>query len=190
MRGGRGCGRNGPLWAIPQTWAPSAAKIDCNEPAQYFQARYKDLKQCNRAFVADLEKMNDIVDRRREKAEAAKNARRGSNEATKDALNNDVAMMEDAPWGTGGRGPEAEKQLQCKLEERFLEAFEGRNYTQWHKALSYHITDSGVGHLQGMQYRKFVDWMNGNKTGKRGTNTGAMRGMEHFVQHWKGVKKN
>ena len=70
-----------------------------------------------------------------------------------------------------------------------MEAFEGRNYTQWHEALSDHITDSGVGHLQGMQYRKFVDWMNGKKTGKRGTSTGAMRGMEHFVQHWKGLKK-
>jgi len=39
-------------------------------------------------------------------------------------------MMEDAPWGTGGRGPEAEKQLQRQLEEQLLEAFEGRNYTQ------------------------------------------------------------
>ena len=48
------------------------------------------------------------------------------------------------------KGPEAEKQLQRKLEERFLEAFEGRNYTQWHRVLSDHIADSGVGHLQGM----------------------------------------
>ena len=161
-------------------------KINCDEAAQYFQARYKDLKQCNRAFVANLQKMNDVVDRRRENAAADINAERGGNDATEDAVNNDAAMVKDAPWGTGRRGPEAEKQLRRKLEERFTEAFDGRNYTQWHAALSNHIVDSGVGTIQGMQYRRFSDWMNGKKTGTKGTSAGALRGMEHFVNHWKG----
>ena len=99
-------------------------------------------------------------------------------------------MVEDAPWGTGRRGPEAEKQLQRKLEERFTEAFKGRNYKEWHAALRNHVADSAVGNLQGMQYRRFVDWMNGKKTGTKGTSAGALRGMEHFLKHWKGTKKN
>jgi len=125
-----------------------------------------------------------------ENAEAAGNAERGGNDATEDAVNNDATMVEDAPWGTGARGPEAEEQLRRKLEERFAEAFKERNYKQWHAALGNHIADSGVGNLQGMQYRRFVDWMNGKKTGTKGTTTGAMKGMEHFVKHWEGAKKN
>ena len=58
----------------------------------------------------------------------AGNAERGGNDATEDAVNNDATMVEDAPWGTGARGLEAEEQLRRKLEERFAEAFKGRNY--------------------------------------------------------------
>ena len=106
---------------------------------------------------------------------------------TEDAVNNDAAMMDDAVWGTGQRGLEAENYLQQKLEELFVETFGNRNYSQWHKALSCHIVDKGVGNLQGMGYKTFCLWMNGGKRGSKCISARAMKGMEHFLKHWEGA---
>lgn len=46
--------------------------------------------------------------------------------------------------------PEAEKQLQQKLEEVFMEIFGNRNYTKWHNKVSCRDVTIGVGNTQGM----------------------------------------
>ena len=76
-------------------------RIDCNEPAQYFQARYESLKESNRAFVANLEKTKeDIVDRRKENAEADCDEVGTGTAITKDAVISYATMVNVAPWGT------------------------------------------------------------------------------------------
>ena len=157
---------------------------------QYFQARYESLKESNRAFVVNLEKMKDIVDRRKENAEAGAEEVGTGTAVTEDAVINDATMVDDAPWGTGRRGAKAEKQLQRKLEDLFMETFGNRNYRQWHTELSRHISDAGVGNMQGMGYSVFCKWMNDKKGGAKCINARAMKGMEHFAKHWEGKKQN
>ena len=72
--------------------------------------------------------MKDIVDRRKENAEAGGDEVGTGTSITEDAVINDATMVCDAPWGTGRRGPEAEKQLQRKLKEVFMKMFGKRNY--------------------------------------------------------------
>jgi len=167
-------------------------KYNCNEPAQYFQARYDDLKESNRAFAANMEKMKDIVDRRKENAEAGGDEVGTGTAITEDAKINDATMVDDAQWGTGRRGPEAEKKLQGKLEDLFVEKFGNRNYEyrQWHTELSRHSSDAGVGNMQGMGYSVFCKWMNGKKMGAKRINARAMKGMEYFAKHWEEGKMN
>ena len=74
-------------------------RIDCNEPAQCFQARCKILKESNRAFVANLEKMKDIVDRRKENAEAGCDEMGTGTAITEDTVINDATVVDVAPWG-------------------------------------------------------------------------------------------
>ena len=49
--------------------------------------------------------------------------------------------------------------------------------------------NAGVGHLQGMGYGVFCNWINGKKKGSKHINARAMKGMEHFVNHWEVKKK-
>ena len=56
--------------------------------------------------------------------------------------------------------------------------------------LSRHIVNAGVGNLQGIGYGVFYNWMNDKKKRNMRINARAMKGMEHFVNHWKGEKKN
>ena len=88
-------------------------KVDCNEPAQYFQARYNSLKESNRVFVANFEKIKDIVHNRKENAEAGCDEGGTRTAITEYVIINDATMVDDVPWrtGTGRRGPEAKKQL-------------------------------------------------------------------------------
>jgi len=149
-----------------------------------------DLKESNRAFVANMEKMKDIVYKRKENAEVGGDEVGTGTAITEDAKYNDATMMNDAQWGTGRRGPEAEKKLQRKLEDLFVEKIGNRNYRQWHTELSRHISDAGVGNMQGTGYSVFCKWMNGKKKGAKCINARATKGMEHVAKHWEEGKMN
>ena len=84
-------------------------EIDCDKLVQYFQARYNSLKESNWAFVANLEKMKDIVDRRKENAEARGDDTGTGTTITDDAAINDATMVDDAQWETWQRDPELKK---------------------------------------------------------------------------------
>ena len=78
--------------------------MDCDEPALYFDARRKDRRASHRIFVADLEKMNDIVARRKENAHANQLAQEDKAHKTEDSQMNEDFMTEDAVWDTGATG--------------------------------------------------------------------------------------
>ena len=71
-----------------------------------------------------------------------------------------------------------------------METFGNRNYKKWHNELSGHIVNAGVGNLQGMRHGVFYNCMNNKKKGSMRINARAMKGVEHFVNHWEGEKKN
>ena len=71
-----------------------------------------------------------------------------------------------------------------------MEKFGNRNYRQWQTKLSRHISDVGVGNMQGMGYSAFCKWMNGKKMGAKRINAKAMKGMENFAKHWEEGKMN
>ena len=63
-------------------------------------------------------------------------------------------------------------------------------YDEDYSTYDRHISDAGVGNIQGMGYGVFCNWMNGKKRGSKRINARAMKSVEHFVNHWEGEKKN
>ena len=76
--------------------------------------------------------------------------------------------------------------MRKKLNEKLIEVFRTKNYSKWHDAMEKHVVATGVGNLEGMQYRGFVDWMNGKRVAKKFISNSAMTAMEDFVTNWKG----
>ena len=95
-------------------------------------------------------------------------------------------MTEDAKWGTGARGKKAEEELRKKLEEKFMEVFETKNYSKWHEAMEKHVLATGIGNLEGMQYRRFVLWMGGKRVTEKLIKNSAMTAMDDFAANWNG----
>ena len=90
--------------------------IDCAEPAIYFDSVWKDLKASHCTLVADMERMNDIVNKREETVNEREKAGR---QMTGDAQEREADMTEDAIWRTGRRGQKAELALKKKLKGIF-----------------------------------------------------------------------
>ena len=151
------------------------SKMNCDEPALYFHSRFNDLKESCRIFVADLEKANHIVTRKKE----------ADTRTTEDATENNNFMVKDAIWDTGVTGAAAERKLRRKMEEIFVDRLGKKSYKKWHDALKHHVVGSGVGSLRGMGYKNFIDWMKNEEKKKGPVWPSTMRGMEHFVKHWK-----
>ena len=87
------------------------SKMNCDEPALYFHSRFNHLKESCRTFVADLEKANHIVTRKKE----------ADTRTTEDATENNNFMVKDAVWDTGVTGAAAERKLRRKMEEIFMD---------------------------------------------------------------------
>ena len=98
-------------------------------------------------------------------------------------------MTEDAVWDAGARGAKAEERLRKKLEQRFMSKFKKRNYTEWHREMNRHVVKTGVGSLEGMGYGSFAAWMRNDRVTKSRIYASAMKGMEHFLNHWEGRTK-
>ena len=143
------------------------------------------MKLVCKQFVDDLERAKGIVARRKGDALAMEIAEKAE-QKTVDAEENIASMTEDAKWGTGARGKKAEDELRKKLEEKFMEVFKTKNYSKWHNAMEKHVVATGVGNLEGMQYRGFVQWMDGKRVAKKLISNSAMKAMEDFVTNWKG----
>jgi len=155
--------------------------LNCGEPALYFHSRYTDLKQSNRQFVIDLEKAKNIVRRRKENAQFKNTT---SQSKTTDATENEMLMKEDAVWDNGRKGPEAELNLRRQLEEIMVEVHPHRNYQRWYNTLEGYVLDTGVGNLEGMGYRTFLDWMKGKRNKRDSIKGGAMKAMKNFVDNY------
>ena len=52
--------------------------------------------------------------------------------------------------------------------------------------MSKDIREAGVGDMKGMDYKNFRNWMNGKNGKDRLIGESAMKGMQHFVEHWEG----
>ena len=155
----------------------------------YFHSMYKSMKTGCRRFVADLQKLNEVVSRRKENAKAAKIAEEAEGKKSDDVRENDGFMTEDAVWDAGARGAKAEKRLREKLEQRFMSKFKRRNCTEWHREMNRYVVNSGVGNMEGMGYGSFAAWMRNHRTSKSRIYASAMTGMEHFLNHWEGWTK-
>ena len=158
--------------------------MDCDEPALYFNARWKDLRASHRTFVADLEKMNDIVANCKENSHANQLAEEGKEHETEYSKMNDAFMTEDAVWDTGATGKKAEFNLRRKLEACFTRKLGKTTYKKCHKVMKEYIVDAGVGNMRGMEYKTFTEWMGNRRVTKKCISAGVMRGIEDFIKNW------
>ena len=89
---------------------------NCVEPALYFYTQFEDSKATNRALVAGIERAKVDV----EKYQVDNNQITSVDDIenkTKDAIENDALMTEDAVWDTGQTGEKAEYKLKTNLED-------------------------------------------------------------------------
>mmetsp|Transcript_36446 Transcript_36446/g.77692 ORF Transcript_36446/g.77692 Transcript_36446/m.77692 type:complete len:770 (+) Transcript_36446:2189-4498(+) len=163
--------------------------LHCSEPATYLESQWESFEEKSRTFVANLERMDGIVNRRKAAAAAATMI---DGKKTDDAIENESFMTEGAMWDSkqnGGHTPEL--RLQNSLRHLFVNKFGHSKFSVWHKFMSDWIAENGVGDLNGMGKSNFNDWMNGRRhlnTDKKIAD-GAVKGMKHFLEVYEEEKK-
>jgi hypothetical protein len=96
-------------------------------------------------------------------------------------------MVQDSMWGTGDTPQKAEQKLRHSLEVCFTSKDGNTPIRDWHTAMRYHMLSAGVGDFQGMGFRSFAYWMEGDgKDRNIDVRASTMRGMQHFIKHWDG----
>ena len=135
---------------------------------------------CTRTLT-DIERMNDIVNKREETVNEREKAGR---QMTGDAQEREADMTEDAIWRTGRRGQEAELALKKKLKGIFWRTLRKKNLRVWHNLMKAYIISKGVGTIRGMGYDRFRLWMKETGATDGGIKEGPMKGMDYFAENY------
>ena len=90
----------------------------------------------------------------------------------------------NAVWDNRRKGHEAELNLRRQLEEIIVEVHPHRNYQRWYNTLEGYVLDTGVGNLEGMGYRTFLDWIKWKRNKKDCIKGGAMKVMKKCVNNY------
>ena len=144
-------------------------KLHCQQMATYLHWQWTNIELTSKQLVLDYKNLNASIERKKIKHDKKLNK---STTATADSIENERLNNTDAGWGISAayQGVRGDRQLKQELEDAFVielsRTNKRNNNTQTYAILKAFVEgpDCGNGHLNGLGYGKFGEYMDGHRT--------------------------